>query len=70
VYVGSNLISWSARKHAIVSRSSTEDEYKALANTAVEVMWVQKLLDELKVPHSLAGRPWCDNIGATYLSLR
>jgi histone deacetylase 1/2 len=44
VYLGSNLISWSARKQATVSRSSTEAEYKSLANATTEVMWVQTLL--------------------------
>jgi hypothetical protein len=61
-------VSWSARKQATVSRSSTEAEYKALANAAAEVMWVRKLLTELGVPHPSAGRLWCDNLGATYLS--
>jgi hypothetical protein len=32
VFFGSNLIAWSARKHAMVSKSSTEVEYKAVAN--------------------------------------
>jgi hypothetical protein len=68
VYLGSNLISWSARKQATVSRSSTEAEYKALANAAAEVMWVHKILCELGVPHPRAGVLWCDNIGATYLT--
>jgi hypothetical protein len=34
----------------MVSKSSTEAEYKALANATAEVMWIQKLLHELKVP--------------------
>jgi histone deacetylase 1/2 len=68
VFFGSNLISWSARKQATVSRSSTEAEYKALANATAEVIWVQTLLKELGVPQPRAACLWCDNIGATYLS--
>jgi histone deacetylase 1/2 len=68
VFLGSNLISWSARKQPTVSRSSTEVEYKALANAAAEVMWVQKLLSELKIPHPKVARLWCDNLGAKYLT--
>jgi hypothetical protein len=49
VYLGSNLISWNARKQATMSRSSTEAEYKSLANATAEVMWLQILLDELGV---------------------
>ena len=40
-FLGSNLISWSARKQPTVSCSSSEAEYKALANGAAEVAWVQ-----------------------------
>jgi histone deacetylase 1/2 len=68
MYLGLNLISWSARKQSTVSRSSTEAEYKALANATAEIMWIQKLLAELKIQHSKVARLWCDNIGATYLS--
>jgi hypothetical protein len=40
VFLGSNLISWTARKQATVSPSSTEAEYKALAHATAEMMWV------------------------------
>jgi len=68
VFLGCNLVSWCAKKQPTVSRSSTEAEYKALANATAEVMWIQKLLDELGVQHPRAARLWCDNIGAKYLS--
>jgi hypothetical protein len=68
VFLGFNLISWSSRKQATVSRSSTEAEYKSLANATIEVMWVQTLLKELGVKGPKFARLWCDNLGATYLS--
>jgi histone deacetylase 1/2 len=68
VYVGSNLLSWNARKQATISRSSTEAEYKSLANATAEVMWIHTLFDELGVSQSKAVVLWCDNIRATYIS--
>ncbi|KAK1626918.1 hypothetical protein QYE76_001233 [Lolium multiflorum] len=40
IFVGPNLVSWSSKKQPTISRSSTEVEYKALANGAAEAMWV------------------------------
>lgn len=68
MFLGCNLVSWSARKQATVSCSSTEVEYKALADATAEMMWVQKLLTELRVQHPPTARLSCDNIGATYLT--
>jgi len=68
VFLGDNLISWTARKQPTVSRSSTEAVYKALANATAEMVWIQKLLAELRVPHPSMARLWCDNLGAKYLS--
>jgi hypothetical protein len=49
VFVGPNLVSWSSKKQPTVSRSSSEVEYKALANGAAEAMWISYLLKELGV---------------------
>ncbi|XP_019173539.1 PREDICTED: uncharacterized protein LOC109169121 [Ipomoea nil] len=37
VFLGPNLVSWTSRKQRTVARSSTEAEYKALADVAAEV---------------------------------
>jgi hypothetical protein len=50
-----------------VSRSSTEAEYKSLANATAEIAWVEALLKELGMKLRCPPRLWCDNLGATYL---
>lgn len=49
IFFGPNLVSWSARKQAIVSRSSIEAEYKSIANATAELIWLESLLLELGV---------------------
>jgi histone deacetylase 1/2 len=68
IFLGSNLISWCARKQATVSRSSTEAEYKAIANATAEIMWIQTLLKEIGIQVPATAKLWCDNLGAKYLS--
>jgi hypothetical protein len=68
VFYGPNLVSWSSRKQPTVSRSSTEAEYKAIANGTSEVTWLQTVLRELGVFQAQAPTLWCDNLGATFLT--
>lgn len=68
IFLGPNLVSWSAKKQPTVSRSSCESEYQALANTALEVIWVTHLLRELHVAPSALPLLLCDNKSAIFLS--
>ncbi|XP_026409959.1 uncharacterized protein LOC113305065 [Papaver somniferum] len=69
VFLGSNIISWSARKHKTVSKSSTEAEYRGLAIATAELMWIESLLKELQVQVCTPPVLWCDNLGDTYLTM-
>ena len=50
IFFGGNPISWTSKKQRSVARSSTEAEYRAVATGATELMWLLKLLHELRVP--------------------
>ncbi|KAJ9560958.1 hypothetical protein OSB04_006118 [Centaurea solstitialis] len=61
LYLGSNVISWRSARQKSISRSSTEAEYKALANATFEVSWVQNLLHDLGVATKSPPTLYCDN---------
>ncbi|KAL9299485.1 putative RNA-directed DNA polymerase [Arabidopsis thaliana] len=67
IYLGRNPISWSSKKQKGVARSSTEAEYRSVANTASEVTWICSLMSELGLTIPSSPVIYCDNIGATYL---
>jgi hypothetical protein len=59
---------WSAKRQTVVSRSSTEAKYRAVANGVVEVTWLRQLLHELQAPPSHCTLVYCNNISVVYLS--
>ncbi|KAI5330224.1 hypothetical protein L3X38_029622 [Prunus dulcis] len=68
VFLGSNPISWQSKKQGSVSRSSTEAEYRALANASAEVAWIRQILADLHVFLSEPPLLFCDNMSALALS--
>jgi hypothetical protein len=68
VFLGSNLLSWSSKKQATVSRSSTKTEYRSMTMATVELIWLQFLLSELGISSSSSPMLWCDNLRATFLA--
>ncbi|CAM8975689.1 unnamed protein product [Rhodiola kirilowii] len=68
IYYDVNLISWSSRKQDVVAKSSPEAEYRVIAFTATELIWIQQLVLELKASLTQPPIILCDNLSATYLS--
>jgi hypothetical protein len=68
VFLWDNLVSWSAKRQTVISCSSTEAEYRAIANGVTEATWLRQLLHELQTPPSRCTLVYCDNISAVFLS--
>ncbi|XP_022024676.2 uncharacterized mitochondrial protein AtMg00810-like [Helianthus annuus] len=66
--LGGTPISWRTKKQFVVSRSSAEAEYRAMATTVSEIIWVRWLLSELRV-HITSPTPlFCDNQAARHIA--
>ncbi|XP_019183643.1 PREDICTED: uncharacterized protein LOC109178464 [Ipomoea nil] len=61
------LLARGSVKQRSISRSSTEAEFRALANSAAEVLWIQHLLSELGVVLPSSPELVTDNLSATYV---
>nr|GEZ93939.1 ribonuclease H-like domain-containing protein [Tanacetum cinerariifolium] len=68
VFLGNNLLSWSAKHQLMLSRSSAEAEYHGVVNAVAETCWLRNLLRELHSPLSYATLVYYDNVTAVYLS--
>jgi len=68
VFLGDSLVSWSSKWQPTVSQSSAEAEYRVVANTASECIWLRQLLGELHCGISKATVAYCDNVSAVYMS--
>ncbi|KAA0057482.1 putative mitochondrial protein [Cucumis melo var. makuwa] len=67
-YLGDSLISWRSKKQSVVSRSSTESEYRALADTTAELLWLRWLLADMGVPQQGPTLLYCDNRSAIQIA--
>ena len=66
-FLGGNLMTWRSKKQTIVARFSAEVEYRAMAHTSCELMWIKHLLKELRFVVKLPMTMHCDNQAAIYI---
>lgn len=68
VFFGGALISWRTKKQTIVSRSSAESEYRAMASITCELTWLKYLLLDLWFEHSQPTKLFCDSQAALHIA--
>ena len=68
VFLGDSLISWKCKKQQVVSRSSAESEYRAMATVTGEVVWLVALFKTFGVHHTQATYLYCDSKAALYIA--
>ena len=68
VFLGDSLVSCRSNKQEVVSRSSTEAEYMAMATVACEITWVLQLIKDLKIDHPKTTMLFRDNQAALHIA--
>ena len=68
MFLGNALISWKSKKQVVVSRSSVEAEYRSMALTTCEILWLLYLLKDLHVSHNKPALMYCDNQVALHIA--
>ncbi|KAM1770681.1 hypothetical protein ACFX11_045589 [Malus domestica] len=67
-FVGGNLVTWKSKKQTVIARSSAEAEYRAMAPTACELIWLKELLCDLGVFTAQPMTLFCNNQAAMHIA--
>ncbi|KAJ0514307.1 putative RNA-directed DNA polymerase [Helianthus annuus] len=68
VYLGNCLVSWKSKKQNTVSRSSAEAEFRAMNVAGCEIIYILKILEDLKLKPSLPVKMFSDNSAAIQIA--
>ncbi|KAL0418446.1 UNVERIFIED_CONTAM: Retrovirus-related Pol polyprotein from transposon RE1 [Sesamum radiatum] len=68
VFLGGSLVSWKTKKQATVSRSSAEAEYRSMASTVCELLWISYVLGDFGITVVSPIPFHCDNKAAIHIT--
>lgn len=60
-FIRGNLMTWRSKKQNVITRRNAEAEYRSMANGICEMIWLKKMMEELKKPFALPMKLYCDN---------
>ncbi|XP_019105475.2 uncharacterized mitochondrial protein AtMg00810-like [Beta vulgaris subsp. vulgaris] len=66
--LGTSPISWNSKKQGTTSKSSSEAEYRAMAQAASEVCWLVRLRTKLGISNLTPVTLHCDNMSALHIA--
>ncbi|GKU90849.1 hypothetical protein SLEP1_g4793 [Rubroshorea leprosula] len=69
IFLGANCISWSSKKQSTIARSTAEAEYRVLATTTAELVWITYLLRDIGISLLNPPQVFSDNISALHMSI-
>ena len=68
MFIGGNLISWKSKKRDVVARSNAEVEYRTMALATCKLIWLKRLLQELRFGNDEQMKLICDNQATLHIS--
>lgn len=68
VFFGGALISWRSKKQSTVSKSSAEAEYRSMASTVCELLWLSYVLRDFGIQLTSPVPLHCDNRAALHIT--
>lgn len=69
IMLGDSPISWRTKRQSVVAKSSAEAEYRSMAATVSELIWLRWLLSELQATQTEPTRMFCDNQAALHIAM-
>ncbi|XP_020555142.1 uncharacterized protein LOC110013301 [Sesamum indicum] len=69
IFLGQTPISWKTKKQTTVARSSAEAEYRSMASTTCEVVWLIYLLQTFGIKVQLPVPFFCDNKAVIHITV-
>ncbi|XP_070660467.1 uncharacterized mitochondrial protein AtMg00810-like [Malus domestica] len=67
-FVVGNIVTWKSKKQQVIARSSAEAEYRAMAATACELIWLKSFLFDLRFLSTTPMSLMCDNQAAMHIA--